>query len=147
MKTINVMSLSLVIFFIGCSGKMINIKPLSPYTNDDSVAANNRCKYFFIEHYSSDSNKLKQVIDFAFKQKELDKNAHYGFEVAIYQKTGVLNESFVSSPQDDIAWHSKDMKFLFRWANNEYMGYLEYEDDKCLNCDSNMELKKDTLSH
>jgi hypothetical protein len=122
------------------------IKPLNPYSYTDTVGHTTTTKYFFMDNYSRDSSMKEQVTAFAFRQKELDRNVHYEFEVYIYQKTKILNESFVSNTGDNVAWHTKDVRFMFRWADNEYMGYLEYENGNCLNCDIDIkDIKRDTI--
>ncbi|MFT3748124.1 MAG: hypothetical protein QM768_07395 [Agriterribacter sp.] len=130
-----------IMLFNNCVNRTILIKPLHPYEyrqNDTIIdgqkISNGLAKYYFIENYSHDSLKIKQVEQFVFRHLPENYKKYEYFNVIIYRKTNVLNDKYRDSEQDELAWHDKDQLFDFIWYNGKYSRYFEYKDGDCLNC-------------
>lgn len=133
----------LIVLGVSCANNKptdFELRPLSPYTKDNSFAQIvQRYKYFLL------LTKPGEVIPGHLVQQKvfsmLDSNyiSFDKYAVIVYKKSAQTNEKYVESPSDIIEWHGDDIAFVFDWERGKYIGLSEYENGEVKN--SNFEIK------
>lgn len=127
-----------ILINISCRGQSIIIKPLSPFvsiTNDTIIEGRKigttKSNFFFIKNYRfDDKDQIKEVKKFVFKQLDNDYRKFSQYDVYFYKYTSTLNENYIETENDQLAWHNEDQLFYFSWRDGKFFSFLWFENGR-----------------